>query len=353
MSNKNINTVMKRAVVKNPVLFEAIGIAPVVAMASSLKTAIMLTAITVVQMLITELIACKFLKMLKSRFRVLVYAVLGVLINIPMFSLFEYLAPNETANVSIFLPIISVNSLIALHCERFAVRHKLKETFLDAVSSSFGYGLIVMLTGLIREIIGSGTIYGHSLGFEIKFSGLLLPLGGFLVLGYISAVFKLIIKKSYPDEHPESAFNLSEISQSHFDSIKNLFNEDFNPFEEEADAEAEVIKSFKSLYRQKSEKNAFEKKKNSVNGLKTKSKAKHKKAKKSAEGGKTEIIIENPFESFEKLPEQSEKAAPVKENIVSDSKKFKYESEFDDLLSELESHKSKSQGSNGKDGENE
>lgn len=348
MADKNINTVMKRAITKNPVLFEAIGIAPVVAMATSLKTAIMLTSITVVQMLITELIACRFLKMLKSRFRVLVYAVLGVLINIPMFSMFEYFAPNETANVSIFLPIIAVNSLIALHCERFAIRHKLKDTLLDAVSASFGYGLIVMLTGLIREIIGSGTVYGHSLGFEIKFSGLLLPFGGFLVLGYISALFKRIIKNFYPDEHPEAAFNLSEISQSHFGRIKNLFSEDFNPFDEDSDAETEIISSFKALYKPKSEYNTSPEQKKS-SAKKSKNIKKHKKFTKTSKTDKPEIIIENHTE----ISGQAESTAPMQENILSDSKKYKYESEFDDLLLELENHKSKVSDENKKDGDTE
>ena len=327
MSNNSTSTVIKSAVIKNPVLFEAIGIAPVVAMATSLKTAIMLTAITVIQMTVIELVTCRFLKLLKSRFRVLVYAVLGVLINIPMFSLFSYFAPNETAKVSIFLPIIAVNSLIALHCERFAVRHGIKDTLIDALSSSFGYGLIVLLTGLIREVLGSGTVYGHEIALQIKLSGLLLPFGGFLVLGFVSALFKRIIKKSYPDEKPEAAFNLSEISQSHFDNIKNLFEEDFNPFDEEADAEAEINKAFRIKRIEKSSK-VYKPKKEKVRKVKKEKKAESK-----------ELPVDNSQKLFEEKSSKEEIAVPVKENIMSDSKK--YESEFDDLLSELELHKSK------------
>ena len=327
MSNNSTSTVIKSAVIKNPVLFEAIGIAPVVAMATSLKTAIMLTAITVIQMTVIELVTCRFLKMLKSRFRVLVYAVLGVLINIPMFSLFSHFAPNETAKVSIFLPIIAVNSLIALHCERFAVRHGIKDTLIDALSSSFGYGLIVLLTGLIREVLGSGTVYGHEIALQIKLSGLLLPFGGFLVLGFVSALFKRIIKKSYPDEKPEAAFNLSEISQSHFDNIKNLFEEDFNPFDEEADAEAEINKAFRIKRIEKSSK-VYKPKKEKVRKVKKEKKAESK-----------ELPVDNSQKLFEEKSSKEEIAVPVKENIMSDSKK--YESEFDDLLSELEFHKSK------------
>ena len=67
---------------------------------------------------------------------------------------FNRIAPNETANVSIFLPVIAVNSLIALHCERIAVRNNFKTTLVDAVSASVGYVFIIFLLGLLREIIG-------------------------------------------------------------------------------------------------------------------------------------------------------------------------------------------------------
>ena len=233
MSEKSLKIsegIKNSAVIKNPVLFEAIGIAPVVAMAVSLKTAIMLSFIASIELVLIECFACLCLKKLKHSFRVLIYAVLGVLINVPLFMLFNRLAPNETANVSIFLPIIAVNSLIALHCERVAIKNSFKLTFLDAVSASIGYVFIIFIMGIVRELLGSGTIYGYSLNLPVKFSGLLLPFGGFLMLGFTAAVFKTAIKKKYPDEKPESAFNLSEISDGHFEGIKSLTQQELNPF---------------------------------------------------------------------------------------------------------------------------
>ena len=233
MSEKGLKIsegIKNSAVIKNPVLFEAIGIAPVVAMAVSLKTAIMLSVIAAVELVLIECFACLFLKKLKHSFRVLIYAVLGVLINVPLFMLFNRFAPNETANVSIYLPVIAVNSLIALHCERIAIKNDFKSTLLDAVSASIGYGLIIFIMGIIREVLGSGTIYSYNLKLPVKLTGLLLPFGGFLMLGFTAAFFKSVIKKKYPDEKPESAFNLSEISDGRFDGIKSLAQQELNPF---------------------------------------------------------------------------------------------------------------------------
>lgn len=224
--------VRQSAVVKNPVLFEAIGLAPVVAMAVSLKSAIMLAAVSCAELIVIELFACLALKKVKSYFRMPVYAILGMLVNIPMFLFFERFAPNETNSAGIFLPLLAVNSLIALHCERFAVKNTFRSTFIDAVAASAGYSLIVLVIGTVRELLGSGTIYSVDLHFPVRLSGFLLPFGGFLLLGFFAAALKALIQKKYPDEKSEAAFSMREISQSHLGSLKTLMDAEFDPYEE-------------------------------------------------------------------------------------------------------------------------
>ncbi len=224
------------AVVKNPVLFEAIGLAPVAAMAVSLKSAIILAVVSCAELVIIELLACLVLKRIKSYFRVAAYAVLGVLINIPIFMFFEYFTPNEAQNAGIFLPLLAVNSLVALHCERFAVKNPFGKTFVDAVSASAGYALVVLLVGTVREILGSGTIYSVDLKLPVQLPGFLYPFGGLLLLGFLAAGVKALILRRHPDAHPEQAFDMREISQSHVGKLRNLLDADFNPYDEEETA---------------------------------------------------------------------------------------------------------------------
>lgn len=165
---KSVSVIRSSAIIKNPVLFEAIGIAPVVAMAVSLKSAIILSFVSFVELLLIECLACLLMKKLKGSVRKMIYAILGLLINIPLFMLFRYLAPNETANAGIFLPLLAVNSLIALHCERFAVKHNFKATALDAVSAGFSYAAVILIVGVVREILGSGTVYSVKLNIPVK-----------------------------------------------------------------------------------------------------------------------------------------------------------------------------------------
>lgn len=230
-----LQSVRDSALYKNPVLFEAVGVAPVAAMAVSLKSAIMLAAVSCAELVLIELFACLALKKAPSHFRMVIYAALGVGINIPFFMFFERFTPNEANAAGIFLPLLAVNSLVALHCERFAVKNTLKSTFTDAVSAAAGYAFVALIVGLLREIFGSGTVYSWDLELPIQLKGFLMPFGGFLLLGFFAAAVKGILRKKSPDAHPEQAFSMKEISQSHIGSLKSLLDADFNPYEE-ADA---------------------------------------------------------------------------------------------------------------------
>ena len=228
---KSVSVIRSSAIIKNPVLFEAIGIAPVVAMAVSLKSAIILSFVSFVELLLIECLACLLMKKLKGSVRKMIYAILGLLINIPLFMLFRYLAPNETANAGIFLPLLAVNSLIALHCERFAVKHNFKATALDAVSAGFSYAAVILIVGVVREILGSGTVYSVKLNIPVKLPGLLMPFGGFLLLGFMAAALKAIINKKYPEKHPDASFDLSEVKQSHVIKLREFLDTDLDFFE--------------------------------------------------------------------------------------------------------------------------
>ena len=235
--------VRSSAVIQNPALFEAIGIAPAAAMAVSLKSAIMLAAVSGAELLLIEMFACLALKRLKSYFRVPIYALLGMLINIPFFLFFEYFTPNETNSAGIFLPLLAVNSLIALHCERFAVKNSAKNTCIDALSAAAGYAVVVLAVGLVREILGSGTVYSVPLHLPVQLPGFLLPFGGLLLLGFFAATLKAVIARRYPNEHPEAAFSLAEVSQSHIGRLKTLLDAEFDPYDEGTQASEKSKKS--------------------------------------------------------------------------------------------------------------
>lgn len=337
MSDRNrkiADGIRNSALIQNPVLFEAIGIAPIAAIAVSLKTAIILAVASCLELVIIELFTCLALKKVKSYFRMPVYAALGMLINLPVFLFFSKFTPNETLNVGIFLPLLAVNSLIALHCERFAVKNKMKDTFVDAISAAAGYAFVLLLVGTAREILGSGTIYSVDLHLPVQLTGLLAPFGGLLLVGFLAAAVKALIAKRYPEEDPEKAFSLQEISESHVGSFRTLAQSEFNPYGDTEDEDAPRVK--------------HEKKEKPVKEKHGKKKTKQEKIKKEKpkKSGKVSKQKAKPDLATAEMPQSVPTAAPVAKTEERPVRRARHEDddyllEFDEMLSELDSYKKK------------
>ena len=337
MSDRNrkiADGIRNSALIQNPVLFEAIGIAPIAAIAVSLKTAIILAVASCLELVIIELFTCLALKKVKSYFRMPVYAALGMLINLPVFLFFAKFTPNEALNVGIFLPLLAVNSLIALHCERFAVKNKMKDTFVDAISAAAGYAFVLLLVGTAREILGSGTIYSIDLHLPVQLTGLLAPFGGLLLVGFLAAAVKALIAKRYPEEDPEKAFSLQEISESHVGSFRTLAQSDFNPYGDTEDEDSPRVK------REKKEKPVKEK-----HGKK-KTKQEKIKKEKPKKSGKVSKQKAKPDIVAAEMPQSVPTAAPAAKTEERPVRRARHEDddyllEFDEMLSELDSYKKK------------
>lgn len=240
--NKENNILTKfreSSIIKNPVLFEAVGLCPVVAIATSLKLAVFLSLVTVVELILCEVVASLLLKNVRRYWRVALYVILGIAIILPITYFTARFFPGVSVNLGVFLPLMAVNSLVALHCERVAVKSSVGASFTDAAASSLGYGAVTLIVGFFRELLGGGTLGGTELNLPLKFSALLLPFGGLIIIGFSAAALKAVISARYPNASPDSSFDTSEIRRSLRGSFRDLMGDEFNPYDDAADAETE------------------------------------------------------------------------------------------------------------------
>ncbi len=308
MNNKTstFKTIRNSALVKNPLLFEAIGLCPVVAIAHSLKLAVFLAVVTAVELIVCEVLTSKFLKNVRRYWRVALYVVFGVAIIFPIMYMTNRLFPNVSANFGVYLPLMAVNSLIALHCERVAVKNDVKTSLIDAVSSSLSYGVVAIIVGFLRELLASGTIWGHSLNIPFSLPAFLMPFSGMLLMGFLAAGLKAFIGVKYPEANPNKAFDTSEIRRSLRDNFINLMKDDFNPYGDSG--EEDNVK----IYNPKEKKVKLVRKKKEKDTIKT------------------------------------EIESPVNEIDIQDENSKTYMDDFSDILSDLEEYKNKNVGGDGK-----
>ena len=110
--------------------------------------------------------------------------------------LMQAFVPALYATLGVFIPLIVVNCIILGRAEAFASKNNAFDSALDGLGIGLGFTLSLTVIGTIRELLGSGAVFGYSLGTAdyMPLVFVLAP-GGFLVLGYLMVVFNKLAKK--------------------------------------------------------------------------------------------------------------------------------------------------------------
>lgn len=101
------------------------------------------------------------------------------------------------ASLGMFIPLIVVNCIILARAEAFASKNPVLPSAVDGLGMGLGFTIAITLMGAIRELIGSGTVFGLSV-FGASYEPMLLlvlPAGGFLVFGLMLASINIITGK--------------------------------------------------------------------------------------------------------------------------------------------------------------
>ena len=324
-NNKTFKRIRNSAVIKNPLLFEAIGLCPVVAISTSLRLSVFLAIVTAIEMIVCEILASLLLKNVRRYWRVALYAIFGVGVISPIMIFVNKFFPEISINFGIYLPLMAVNSLIALHCERIAVKNNVKDSFIDATSASLSYAVVAIVVGLLREFLANGTIGGININMPVKFPALATPFGGLLIIGFLAAGLKAFVMAKYPDKSPDRAFDTSEIRRSLRGPLKELMKDDFDPYGEGANETENAfirVRKERKLKAEETQFNTKEFKDVSKDEVPTVEKAKKEKKKK---------------DKPTKLKKQTE--TPRREVRTRNEKERTYLDDFSDMLTELEEYK--------------
>lgn len=223
--------------IHNPVLIQAASLCAIVAVATTLKTAVLLAAAFFPVLIITQVFACLALKKVPRWIRVAIYLLIGTAIIAGIIYAIDTFMPEISLGAGIYLALTAANSIIALHCEKLAVKTDLRHAFFDSVATALGYAAVIIPVGALREMIGSSTIWGANIKVPMTYPAILMPFGGFLVLAFFAAALKALINKRFPEHSAETEMKIKKTSV--IVSKKNL-PENLAPAEEEKEtAEAE------------------------------------------------------------------------------------------------------------------
>ena len=160
-SAKNLKLLTSPFGQNNPITVQILGICSALAVTAKLKPAFVMALSVTVVTAFSNLIISLIRKGSPSRIRIIVQLVVvasRVLLVDQVLKAYVY---DVSKQLSVFVGLIITNCIIMGRIEAFALGNKPWPSFLDGLGNGMGYGLILIILGFVRELLGSGTLWGY------------------------------------------------------------------------------------------------------------------------------------------------------------------------------------------------
>ncbi|NRP12647.1 Na(+)-translocating NADH-quinone reductase subunit D [Aliiroseovarius sp. xm-m-379] len=197
MAHKRKDMLTDPLVDNNPITLQVLGICSALAVTSSLQVAfVMAIAVTFV-----TAFSSMFISMIRNHIpgsiRIIVQMVIIASLVILVDQLLKAYAFEISKTLSVFVGLIITNCIVMGRAEAFAMKNPPIDSFIDGIGNGLGYGLILMLVGVVRELFGSGSLFGVTIletvnngGWYVPNGLLLLPPSAFFIIGLIIWAFR-------------------------------------------------------------------------------------------------------------------------------------------------------------------
>ncbi|MBK7476932.1 MAG: electron transport complex subunit E [Haliscomenobacter sp.] len=196
-SGQNMAVFLKGLWEENPIFVIVLGMCPTMAVTNTAINSLAMGMSTLVVLLGSSTLVSLFRKVIPDQVRITTYIVIIATFVTVIDFLLAALVPDVHKELGAFIPLIVVNCLILGRAEAFAARNPVGLSFLDALGMGLGFTLALLSIGIIREVLGSGSLFTISLfgkGFE-PWVIMVLPPGGFLTLGFLMLGVNRLKKK--------------------------------------------------------------------------------------------------------------------------------------------------------------
>ena len=183
-------TRLKRGIFEeNPIFVQAIALCPVLAVTTNAINGLGMGIATLV-VLAASCLAVSLIRMfIPNQVRIPCFIVISATFTTVVQLLLAAFLPALNDALGIFIPLIVVNCIILARMEAFAAKNTPIAGMLDAVGMGLGFTVALVMIGLIREFLGSGTVFGLAALPEAFPTAviMILPPGGFFALGFLIA----------------------------------------------------------------------------------------------------------------------------------------------------------------------
>ena len=188
---------------KNPVTVQLLGMCSTLAITTSLFNGIGMGLAVTIILTCSNILISALRKVIPNEVRIAAYIVIiAGFVTIVDLAL-QAFVPALSSSLGVFIPLIEVNCIILGRAEAFASKNSVLASAVDGICQGFGYTIALIIVCVIRELLGSGTFGGGLLNggegirlIPAQFPAMMvvMPVGGFLVLGFVLAGSQWLMK---------------------------------------------------------------------------------------------------------------------------------------------------------------
>ena len=191
-------------IAKNPVFVQLLGMCSTLAITTSLFNGLGMGISVTIILICSNVLISALRKVIPSQIRIAAYIVIIAAFVTMVDLLLQAFLPDLSESLGVFIPLIVVNCIILGRAEAFASKNGVVASAVDGLCQGIGYTVALVIMCVVRELLGSGTFGGGLLGengagiriFPAEYAAMqmIMPVGGFLTLGFLVAGFQWFTK---------------------------------------------------------------------------------------------------------------------------------------------------------------
>ena len=162
-SKKDSKLILDPSAHNNPITIQVLGICSALAITAQLKASIVMTISVLFVMGVGNVVISLIRNVIPSKIRIIVQLTVVAALVIIVDLVLKAFAYELSKELSVFVGLIITNCIIMGRFEAFALGNGVWRSFLDGIGNALGYGIILIIVGFFRELLGSGTL----LGFQV------------------------------------------------------------------------------------------------------------------------------------------------------------------------------------------
>ena len=199
MADRARDLLLRSIIERNPIALLVLGICSALAVTSKMQTALVMaicvTLVTACSSFALSLVRHRIPNSVRIGLQITVIATLVILVDQVLKTFFFDLAKQ----LSVYVGLIITNCIVLGRAEGFAMANPPGKSFLDGIGNGLGYAFILMTVSFIRELLGSGSVFGFEIlkltsngGWYVRNGLLLLPVSAFFLIALIIWLLRTI-----------------------------------------------------------------------------------------------------------------------------------------------------------------